>query len=158
MAGYICHLQADQFWALEIFNPGFGLDQKWSNFRRRLYLHNVLRAYLDQQDLPNLAADTGRQLEKTRITRWLPFVEDDHLYAWRDDLSSQLRPGVSVRTVEVFAERQGLPPADFYQLLNSEELLEGEIFAHLPRWKLTRYRENLIVENIKLLETYLNGL
>ncbi len=157
VAGYLCHLQADQCWAIEIFNPGFGLDQKWSTFRRRLYYHNVLRAYLDRQYFSALAADTGAELARLQPESWLPFVKNEHLIAWRDFLAEQLRPGAAVQTVEVFAARQGVAPEEFYRLLESEEMMAQEIFAHLPRRKLEAYRSRVLGENILLLEAYLAG-
>jgi hypothetical protein len=57
LAGYLCHLQADWIWVLTLFLPTFGPEQTWETFPRRLYLHNVLRAYLDEQVIPTLTAD-----------------------------------------------------------------------------------------------------
>jgi hypothetical protein len=54
LAGYLCHLQADWLWILQIFAPVFGPECRWTSFTHRLYLHNVLRAYLDRRILPGL--------------------------------------------------------------------------------------------------------
>jgi hypothetical protein len=157
MAGYLCHLQADQHWAVDIFNPVFGPRQAWGTFHERLYLHNVLRAYLDQQSLSCLPEDIGKVLQNCSISQWLPFVSDDHLNSWRNYLAEQLMPGAWVETVEVFAKRQGLSPEVFYQIINSEERMEKEVFSHLPESKLAQYRQKVISLNLSLLHTYIIG-
>jgi hypothetical protein len=144
-------LQADWLWVQEIFVPVFGPDQQWDSLRRRLYLHNVLRAYLDRQLLPGLPANIDRELARAMPQNWLPFVADHHLAQWRDFLAGQLSPGAETRTVEVFAARQGIAPEAFYRLLDSEEQMEREVFARLPRAQLDAYRRNLLEENIILL-------
>lgn len=155
LAGYLCHLQADWFWVLQIFEPVFGPQLRWHSFPQRLYLHNVLRSYLDQQILKSLSPHIGLDLAQAAPSRWLPFVQDVHLAGWRDLLAQQLRPGASVQTVEVFAARQGIPADEYYRLLASEELMDLEVFAHLPRHSLEAYRRELLEENIRLLNDYL---
>lgn len=155
LAGYLCHLQADWFWIQDIFAPVFGPDAGWSSFYERLYLHNVLRAYLDQQVLQSLEFGIGACLKTVEPRGWLPFVEDGYLRAWRDFVSEQLQPGASVQTVEVFAERQGISPNEFYSLLHSEDQMDRQVFIHLPRSSLAAYRGQLLIENISLLNAFL---
>ena len=156
IAGYLCHLQADWMWIEEIFFPLFGPFCHWQSFRRRLYLHNVLRAYLDLQIFPNLNHGIGEALSNADPQNWLPFVQDQDLLYWRDFLSKQLHPGAQVRTVEVFAARQGIPPEAYYQLLHSEERLEQEVFTHINNQQLEEYRQRLLEAHAGLLEEYLS--
>lgn len=155
LAGYLCHLMADWLWALEIFNPVFAANKEWENFPRRLYLHNVLRAYLDRDILPGLPQRISSDLLGVTPHGWLPFVEDHDLLLWRDDLAGQLS-GERIRTVEVFAERQGLPPQEYYQLLDSDERMHQEVFAHLPRRALDGYRQRAESESARLVRAYLS--
>ena len=155
LAGYLCHLQADWLWILKIFSPVFGPYCNWDSFAHRLYLHNVLRAYLDRQILPGLDPDTGTELSRAKPAGWLPFVQDVHLHTWRDYLAQQLQPGASVQTVEVFAARQGLSPDAFYHLLSSEEEMDHNVFSHISRHELVHYRHHLLEENLRLLRRYL---
>lgn len=155
LAGYLCHLQADWLWVKDIFVPVFGLRSPWGTFPQRLYLHNVLRAYVDRQILPGLTNGTCTSLAEATPRGWLPFVEDEHLRQWRDSLVGQLRPQASIQTVEVFAARQGIPPVEFYRLLDSEEEMERQVFARIPRRSLDEYRRILIDENVELLKAYL---
>lgn len=155
LAGYLCHLQADWLWAKNIFAPVFGPRSTWGTFRRRLYLHNVLRAYLDGQILPGLRLGMDACLRQVKPQGWLPFVADRHLVAWRDLLFPQLQPGAASQTVEVFAARGGVPAPDFYALLESEERMQQEIFEYLPRRDVSQYEQKVLAENNHLLAEYL---
>lgn len=155
LAGYICHLQADESWIFEILPYFLAEGIGGNDVRQRIYLHNILRAYLDHQTLTSLPSDAGERLEEADPQSWLPFAKDEELAEWRDYLAEQLQPGAVVRTVEVFAKRQDIPVEEFQALLHDEGRLKTEIFAYLPREKLTEYRQNLIAKNIKLLHTFL---
>lgn len=151
LAGYVCHLLADWRWVLEIFTPYFGPTCHWGTFRQRLYLHNVLRAYLDQQLISQIDPQTAAALEQVNPVGWLPFVEDHYLRQWRDLLYPQLYPGATLATVEVFAARQQVEPEAYYRLLKSEPKMEEEVFSRLPRQELETYRRRLLVESTALL-------
>jgi hypothetical protein len=155
IAGYLCHLQADWLWVRNIFVPVFGLRGSWGTFQQRLYYHNVLRAYVDRQILPGLEHDIGTQMRQAAPREWLPFVSDGDLGRWRDYLAGQLQPGGKVDTVEVFAERQGMSPDVYYELIGSEEAMQQEVFSHIPRSSLDDYRLGLLIESMNILESYL---
>ncbi len=156
LAGYLCHLQADWLWVIHIFAPVFGPQVNWHTFRHRLYLHDVLRAYLDRQILESLPAGVGDDLAGSEPRSWLPFVADDQLRRWRDRLAGQLQPGAEVQTVEVFANRLRIPPEEYYRLMSSEERMGEEIFCRLPPRALSAYRERLLSANVQLLHDYLS--
>jgi len=158
IAGYLCHLLADWHWIGNIFVPAFGKQANWSIFPKRLYLHNVLRAYLDRQILPGLLDGASANFGEVTPHRWLPFVEDRFLFAWRDYLAEQLQPGAKVQTVDVLARRQGVSPDEYMALLGSEERMENEIFTHLPRNELTRYRQEIEDDSITLVNAYFEGV
>src|SRR5690606_38082853 len=75
LAGYLCHLLADWLWIKDLYAPTFGPQCAWSTFTHRLYLHNVLRAFLDRQALDSLPASSGFCLQGVSPQGWLPFVE-----------------------------------------------------------------------------------
>ncbi len=156
LAGYLCHLQADWIWVLTIFLPIFGPKQTWETFTRRLYLHNVLRAYLDEQIIPSLTADLVDNLQQARSKEWLPFVPDNYLNEWRDFLTNQLKPGAAVKTVDLFASRQGVDPLEFNSLIRSEADMEAQVFNRLSRGSLNEFRERIITMNLDLIQSYLN--
>lgn len=151
LAGYLCHLQADWLWVNDIFAPVFGPRSVWGTFRQRLYYHNVLRAYIDRQILPQLPIDAGIRLGKVIPESWLPFVKDQSLADWRDLLAQQLYPGAAIQTVEVFSSRQGISAPEYYALLTSEKRMKDEVFEHLPLESIDSYRAQLLKDNLKLL-------
>jgi hypothetical protein len=155
MAGYLCHLQADWRWITDIFAPVFGPGRLWGTFQQRLYYHNVLRAFLDQEVLPGLAAGMDGCLGQVKPFGWLPFVRDDHLAAWRDFLAPQLHAGAATQTLEVFSARQGISVPEYRALLGSKARMQREIFSHLPLEKIQGYRQAVLDDNLHLLMQYL---
>ena len=155
VSGYLCHLQADWFWADQIFEPYFGPLANWKSFRERLYLHNVLRAYLDFQILENLSEKVRLDFGWIKPRDWLPFVLPDHLQAWQEFLADQLKPGAKIQTIDVFAERQGISTEAYYRMINSEKEMQRQIFDYLPRQRFDDFWDQLIEANLDLLSEYL---
>jgi len=152
LAGYLCHLQADWMWVSDIFLPIFGLKSQWSTFSHRQYIHNVLRAYLDKELSPKISRESVFHLGQASPLDWLPFIIDERLCEWRDYLVNQLCPGGQIQTVEVFADRQGIAPDKYYQALESEELMDREVFSHIDRQSLSYYYQQLILKNQELIK------
>ncbi len=148
-------MQADIIWITDLFVPYF-LPRITSNYRKRVgYLHNVLRAYLDERIVPGLQADTGVYLDLVNPAGWLPFVEDRWMQAWQHFLAAQLMPGAEIKTVEVFASRSAVAVDDFLALLHDETRMTEEVFAFVPREVLIEYRHKLISANLQLLSEFL---
>jgi len=155
LVGYLCHLQADWLWVRQVFDPIFGAKASWGRIADRLYIHNVLRAYQDRRVLDHIQQDVGACLELAVPHRWLPFVEDRFLAQWRDYLYPQLKPDAVVQTVEVFSARQGIPAEDYYNLLDSQERMQAEVFIHLSPQQMEAYRSQLLLESVQLIRRYL---
>lgn len=156
IAGYLCHLLADWLWVKQIYHPNFGPDACWGEMFDCVYIHNVLRAYLDRKIVSYLAEDLGACLEQIDPAGWLPFVEDSDLRQWQHYLAAQLQPQAVVQTVEIFAARQGLPVDAFYRLLDSEERMQQEVFSRLPERQLAHYRTRLLQESAQWVNRYLH--
>lgn len=157
VAGYLCHLQADWLWIMEIFLPVFECP-RWAPFRRRMILHNVLRAYLDARTRTRLPDDMGEWLSSVQPEHWLPFVKDRHLLAWRDLVAVQFKPDATWLTVQVFAERQKVSPEVYYQLIESETRMDEAIFAHMPRSRMPAFEDLLIRANQRLISNWAEAL
>jgi hypothetical protein len=153
VAGYLAHLVFDQLWVARIFEPVFGPQQPWGSFRDRLYLHNVLRAHWDAQDLARLPAGTGPTLRQAAPAGWLPFVGDPHLAGWRDLVGGQLEGG-GARTVEVFAERMGADAVELARVLASPADLQQRVFSRLPPAALDEYRAEGLVKSADAIGAY----
>ena len=137
--------------------PYFGRQLDYGSFQRRLVLHNVLRAHLDERDRPRLDEATLACLRAVPIAYSLPFASDEDLRTWRDLICQQLAPGASVRTVEIFAQRLGVPPSTVESLLSSPEVLRNEVLGRLPPGKLAEFRRQAVDRGCQLVEKYLRG-
>ncbi|MBM4424065.1 MAG: zinc dependent phospholipase C family protein [Chloroflexi bacterium] len=155
VAGYLCHLALDQVWIADIFDPVFGEHAGWDSFRRRLFLHNVLRVYLDRLDLPKLQNGTGGALREARPRDWLPFLADDALSRWRDFVADQLADGGESQTIEVFAARMRVAPAEFESLLQSPAAMQENIFRRLPFSSLNTFRQRGLDRTLEVIAEYL---
>jgi hypothetical protein len=153
VAGYLAHLVFDQLWVRDIFEPFFGEEPAWGSFRERLYLHNVLRAYWDAEDVQKLEPAVAAQLAAAQPRGWLPFVDDRYLSAWRDLIAGQLGSGAG-RTVEVFAQRMRADPLAFAALLASPEEMDRRVFSHVPAGALAGYRAQALETSEQVIRAY----
>ena len=154
IAGYICHLWLDIIWVRDIYLPAFGPDARWDTMRDRLLFHNILRAWCDQNDQRQLADDVGPALAAAQPHKWLPFTADYYLRQWRDLLTDQFQPGATIRTVEVFAERNKVPADYFRQVLSTPEEMDAHIFSHASREKIEAFYQRGHDEMAELLVEY----
>ena len=155
IAGYIAHLLFDELWLADVFQRYFLQD--WAPLPERLFLHNVLRTWLDRKDQRQLNGNVATALEQADPQNWLPFVGDEHLRAWRDWLVEQLGPGHRVRTAEVFAQRMGKPVAEMEAVLSSPQQMEDRIFRHVPRAALQSFRDAGFARSVALIGWYVRG-
>jgi hypothetical protein len=156
LAGYICHLALDQLWITDIFDPVFGPQAAGEPFQQRLFLHNVLRVYLDRIDAPTLQGGMAATLARAESTNWLPFITDAALRRWRDFVAHQLVDGAQPQTIEVFATRMGVSPTEFESLLQSPSLMQTRIFDRLPRSTLAAFRARGLARCYEALVGYLS--
>lgn len=154
-AGYLSHLRLDELWIRQVFTPYFGPDATWGMLSERLLIHNVLRTWLDQQDLAKLTGDEDSLLRQANPDHWLPFLADSALVAWRDEIADQLSPGASVHTVEVFAARARISPVEFNRLLTLPGEVERRVFAHVPRAHILGFADLARSNSCELIAAYL---
>jgi hypothetical protein len=156
LAGYLSHLLLDEFWVRDIFFPLFGPGQIWGEQRERILLHNVLRTWLAQRDLPQLQDGIGDLLRKAEPKDWLPFAKDVHLRHWRDLVADQFAPGAEIRTVEIFANRARIPNSEFLALLEPKPMQE-RIFSRIPLAEVDRFYDRAFAHTQEFTVSYLNG-
>lgn len=153
IAGYIAHLLLDELWLESVFQRYFLQD--WGTLRERLYLHNVLRTWLDRQDQQRLNDSVATALRETEPRGWLPFVSDEYLTAWRDWLAEQLGPGRNVQTAEVFAQRMSVSATEVEAVLRSPQQMEERIFRHIPRSALRSFHDTGYARSVALISGYI---
>ena len=157
IAGYLAHLALDELWIANVFGPHFGLTAEWGTFRERLLIHNVLRTWLDQRDQNRLNGSLSATLAQVEPRDWLPFVTDEHLRAWRDEIAAELQPGSEIRTVEVFAERLHVPSAEFRRMLESPEEMQRRVFSHLSPGCVDQFYADARTVSVRWIAEYLRG-
>jgi hypothetical protein len=156
IAGYIAHLLLDEIWLDDIFRRYFLQD--WGPLRERLFLHNVLRVWIDRQDQQRLNGSVAMALREVEPRNWLPFVSDEHLRAWRDWLVKQLSPGQSMQTAEVFAQRMGVSAAEMEAVSRSPQQMAERVFCHIPRAALQSFHDVGYERSVVLVERYIGKL
>ena len=155
VAGYLAHLLVDQQWKFEVFDPVFGQYQTWENFQERMFLHNVLRIYLDGISYQCLPPDICRRfsLDLSSVD-WLPFASNVDLERWYNFIYEQLMDGSSPKTLEVFSSRMNRNTDDFYEILASQELLEEHIFSRISIEYLDEFCDHVSKKVINMLNYY----
>jgi len=156
VTGYIAHLLLDELWLSDIFLRCF-MEQEWAPLRERLFLHNVLRTWMDSRDQQQLDGSVAIALRETEPHGWLPFVGDEHLRVWRDWLVEQLGPDHSVQTAEVFAQRMGVPVAEMEAVLRSPQQMEERIFRRVPRAALQSFHDTGYERSVALISQYIGN-
>ena len=153
IAGYIAHLRLDELWLDHIFLPFF--LEGWASPHERMLLHNVLRTWMDRQDQRRLNGSIVPALRATQPHDWLPFVDDEHLVAWRDLLIEQFAPGHRVQTAEFFARRMDVPVTLLETVLSSPQQMEKRVFRHVPRAALQTFHSTGYAQTVALLAEFL---
>jgi hypothetical protein len=153
VAGYIAHLVMDEVWLDDVFERYFLQD--WGPLRERLFLHNVLRTWVDCRDQAKLDGNVAKDLRDAEPHDWLPFVRDRHLCLWRDWLVQQLTCGQRMQTAEVFARRMGIPAGEVEAVARSPQQMEERVFRHVPRSALVTFRETAYGRTITLVDSYI---
>lgn len=156
VAGYLAHLELDELWLDEVFQVF--VRGSWASLRRRLFLHNVLRTWLDYQAQENLGRNVAQALQSVQPAGWLEFVRDADLREWRDWLVRQLAPGRRMETAEVFGERMGIPASEIDAVAQSPERMEESVFRHYPATALTSFQETGYERSVSLVQAYVSSL
>lgn len=154
VAAYAAHLMLDVRWYWDVLTPYF-IGAEWGEHRHRFLVHNTLLTYLDQLALAALPPAAGDTLAAAEPHNWLPFVADPDLTHWRDMLVDQLRPGATAQTVEVYARRLGMSPADFAANLHNPAWMEEHLFSNVPLPHVQAMLDKAVGQSIELITSYL---
>ncbi len=155
IAGYITHLLLDELWLDDVFHRF--LLQDWGTLAERLFLHNVLRTWIDHRAQEDLDEDLASTLREVQPQGWLPFVDDEHLRVWRDWLVEQLARDRRMDTAAVLADRMGIPAEEIEAVVQSPTQMQKRVFRHFPRSALKSFRQKGYERSIKLVDWYIGG-
>ncbi len=153
IAGYIAHLLLDERWLADVFEPCFMGD--WGSRAERMFLHNVLRTWVDARDQQRLDRSVPHALREAEPEDWLPFVDDRMLRRWRDWLAEQLAPGNGMETAAVLAPRVGARAEEMMSVAGSSEQMEHRVFRHISRPALQAFRDTSQRHCVRLVNWYI---
>jgi hypothetical protein len=157
IAAYSAHLMLDVRWYREVLVPLFIQSPHWQEHRQRFIIHNVLLTYLDKMALTTLPADAAAILAAATPRKWLPFAQDEDLLRWRDILVTQLHPGAGILTVEIYAQRLNLSPAEFSARLEDPAWMESQLFSRVPVAQVQELLDTAVAQSVSLITDYLQA-
>lgn len=154
VAAYLAHLLLDLIWFEEVVVSLF-VHREWAERHQRRLGHFILLTYLDQLALESLPQTAVSTLATAHPNEWLPFAQDSDLVRWRDMLTTQLHPGATIQTVEIYAERLKITPAQFSAHLHDPVWMYQQLFVHVPLEQVQQVLETAVPRSITLINSYL---
>jgi hypothetical protein len=155
VAGYIIHLSVDETWQTDIYDQCFADDSNRGGDSS--LSEDLLRTWLEEQDLIELSPDVGYYLSLAQPAQWHPSIADKHLLAWRDRIAKTLNPNKGTRTATIFASRHNLSLSDFRSVLASAVEMDSRVFSRVPYQHIDRFYRSAIEKGKALLISYLNN-
>ena len=157
VAAYCAHLMLDLRWYREVLMPYFIEVKEWGDLRHRFLVHNTLLTYLDKMAVASLPSGAADILAAAEPDHWLPFALDSDLLRWREMLILQLAPGAPLRTVEIYAERLMMSPAEFSANLEEPVWMQEHLFRNVPVEKVLKMLTSAVSESAELIAEYLQA-
>lgn len=159
IAGYITHLVMDQTWIEQVVMPALFVEgAAWGTDHPNWRLYVVLMTYLEYRAAARLPSGVVETLLKATPDRWLPFVADAHLTAWRDHVAQHIREGGARRLSAMFARTSGLEPDDLEAIVLSEERMTAEAFCTVPRERLAAFENETQARSLRAVLEYLGNV
>jgi hypothetical protein len=157
IAAYCVHLLLDLLWFREILLPYFVEANDWGDFPRRRLVHHILLTYLDKLAFDSLPGSAAAVLASARPVQWLPFATDEELIDWQELLVSQLQPGATPQTVEIYAGRLRMSPEQFLSRLEDPDWIQENLFWNVPVAEVQAKLEAAIPQCIEIVADYLDS-
>ncbi len=155
-AAYGIHLMFDLLWFRQILIPYFVESSDWGDFSQRHLAHHILLTYLDHLAVDTLPAAAATVLSSTQPSEWwLPLTGNGDLLKWRDLLVAQLRPGATLRTVDIYAQRLKMSPEAFAGKLHDRSWLQAQVFDHVPVAEIQHKLREAVPRSVDLITNYL---
>jgi hypothetical protein len=102
--------------------------------------------------LPETAVST---LAAAQSKQWFPFIDDAILTAWQEMLVAQLQPGAAVKTIEIYAGRLKMSPAEFAANLQDPAWMQVQVFNKIPVDEVQQILQTAVPRSIELISSYL---
>ena len=156
VAAYRAHLMLDLRWYREVLIPFFVAQTDWADLKQRFLAHNILLTFLDRRAVGSLPSSARETLLEREPDSWLPFVKDTDLHRWREMLAEQLRPDGSLLTIDIYAGRLSMSPAEFASHLKQPEWMEEQVFGKVPLDLVQSMMALAVEESAELISGYLS--
>lgn len=156
VAAYSAHLLLDLVWLREVVYPFFHLANRWGDRQQRRLTHFILLTYLDTLALAELPKTAVSTLAAAQPNQWLPFIDDAILTAWQAMLVDQLQPGAAIKTIEIYAGRLNMSPAEFAANLQDPEWMEAQVFGKIPVEQVQTILQTAVPRSVELISSYLS--
>lgn len=157
VAAYSVHLLYDLIWFRDVLLPYFVNAGQWvDGLKERYMVHHIVLTYLDKlayESLPETAVST---LSAAQPDHWLPFISDEALCQWQHQLTAQLEPTGELETINVYAGRLGITPAEFAANLDDTDWMEAHVFQNVPVGAIQQKLETAVTDSIALICQYLH--
>jgi hypothetical protein len=155
VAAYSAHLMLDLIWLREVVYPFFYLPKDLGDRQQRRLTHFILLTYLDTIALRALPQTAVTTLAAAHSSQWLPFIDDAILAAWQAMLVAQLQPDSPAKTIEIYAGRLGMSPAEFAANLQNPVWMKAQVFDKIPVDKVQQILQTAVPQSIDLISDYL---
>lgn len=158
VAAYMAHLMLDVRWFREVLAPFFVFNTAWDGVGRfeRFTAHNTLLTYLDRLALTALPDSAESTLAAAPTAAMAAFIPADDLRRWQQYIVEQLVPGAPVRTIEIYARRLHMSPADFGRNLDDPAWMEEQLFRRVPLAQVQAILTSAVDESVELITAYLS--
>lgn len=132
VAGFVAHLSVDEYWTKNFTMPQFGM-REWADLRERFYMLHMILIQMDERDLVAIEPWQADTLCVATPAKWLPFINDHDLRAWRDVIHQQIKPGGISQTLDIFGERISRTPGEMRAIVDDADELQTRLWDHVPR-------------------------
>ena len=156
IAGYLAHLAVDEIWCEDIIFPYFH-EVEWADTETRHFMFIVLLTLMDGRDYDCLPPDIYHDIESVEPYRWLPFLPDSAIIAWRDRIAVQLQPDGVRETLHILGGIVKPGYAGLVEILNSPQRLQTELWDRLPLEKAAEVEEKAYQRMMAVVQDYLDG-
>jgi len=157
VCGYIGHLAMDVVWAEAMLYPYFYMQKDWADTNTRYLMLHVLLCHMDERDYQQWDAGYNALLAAATPQKWLPFLGDQDLIAWRDIIARQIVSENASETLAVLGKRVPVGEAGLAAYLKDEAKLNTDLFAYVPLAAIAKVEEIMYHAMIKYVIEYLSG-
>jgi len=160
IAGYICHLIADQTWVIEIYRPYFGNYSLFSDPAEANVYDRALQLKLDS-DCQDSVRAASYKLEGAELGVELPFINKETLKDWRAWVMKLCQTEFTWNRLKFMALRQD-PVNHEIALKVANNFIESLPFGlelitqRLPWSKVVNYHQSVVAKATEIVQEYLD--